>query len=94
MAIVFAKEQKPIEMRAVYQNTLFEILKENSNVVVMDADLVGASGTAKVFKEFPDRCINMGISEANMIGAAAGMSLVGKSSDHSYLCAICDASGI
>lgn len=78
MAIVFAKEQKPIEMRAVYQNTLFEILKENSNVVVMDADLVGASGTAKVFKEFPDRCINMGISEANMIGAAAGMSLVGK----------------
>ncbi len=78
MAIVFAKEQKPIEMRAVYQQALVEILREHPQVVVMDADLVGASGTAKVFKEFPDRCINMGISEANMIGAAAGMSLVGK----------------
>ena len=78
MAIVLAKEQRPIEMRAVYQRTLVEILRDNPQVVVMDADLVGASGTAKVFKEFPDRCINMGISEANMIGAAAGMSLVGK----------------
>lgn len=78
MAIVFAKEQKPIEMRAVYQNALFDILKDNANVVVMDADLVGASGMAKVFKEFPEQCINMGISEANMIGAAAGMSLLGK----------------
>jgi transketolase len=78
MAVVMAKEQKPIEMRAVYQQALVEILREHPQVVVMDADLVGASGTAKVFKEFPDRCINMGISEANMIGAAAGMSLVGK----------------
>ncbi len=78
MAVIFAKEQKPIEMRAVYQQALVEILRDNPQVVVMDADLVGASGTAKVFKEFPDRCINMGISEANMIGAAAGMSLVGK----------------
>jgi transketolase len=78
MAIVFTKEQKPIEMRAVYQNTLFEICKDNPQVIVMDADLVGASATAKLFKEFPEQCINMGISEANMIGAAAGMSLLGK----------------
>jgi len=78
MAIVLAKHQNPIEIRAVYQKVMFEILSDNPDVVVMDADLVGASGTAKLFKEFPDRCINMGISEANMIGSAAGMSLLGK----------------
>jgi transketolase C-terminal domain/subunit len=52
MAIVFAKEQKPIEMRAVYQNALFEILRDDPQVIVMDADLVGASGTAKVLRNF------------------------------------------
>ena len=73
-----ASVQTNKEMRAVYSETLYELMKTNPDIVVMDADLVSASGSGKLFKEYPDRCINMGISEANMMGAAAGMSLVGK----------------
>ncbi len=73
-----AEKQYSKELREVYQETLMEIMKSNMNVVVCDADLVSASGTMKLFKTYPDRCMNMGISEANMIGASCGMSLTGK----------------
>ncbi|AOT72089.1 transketolase family protein [Geosporobacter ferrireducens] len=78
MQFILAEKQQPKELRAVYQETLMELMKENVNVVVCDADLVNASGTTKLFETYPDRCINMGISEANMIGASCGMSLTGK----------------
>lgn len=78
MNIRFATVQTPKEIRAVYQETLNELIESNPSILVMDADLAGASGVAKVFKNHPDRCINMGISEANMVSAAAGMSLTGK----------------
>jgi transketolase len=78
MKIIRAIEQKKPEFRAVYVETLMELMESNPNVVNLDADLVGASGAAKLFKKYESRCINMGISEANMIGAAAGMSLTGK----------------
>ena len=70
--------QNPKEFRVVYQETLSGLMGELPQVVAMDADLVGASGTAKLFKAYADRCINAGISEANMMGMAAGMSLTGK----------------
>ena len=78
MKIIRAIEQKKPEFRAVYVETLMELMESNPNVVNLDADLVGASGAAKLFSKYEHRCINMGISEANMIGAAAGMSLTGK----------------
>ncbi|WP_243183029.1 transketolase family protein [Anaerosolibacter carboniphilus] len=78
MMFSLAEKQQPKELREVYQETLMEIMKNNINVVVCDADLVNASGTKKLFETYPDRCINMGISEANMIGASCGMSLTGK----------------
>ncbi|SHI84195.1 transketolase [Geosporobacter subterraneus DSM 17957] len=73
-----AEKQQPKELRAVYQETLMELMEENENIIVCDADLVNASGTGKLFRKYPKRCINMGISEANMIGASCGMSLTGK----------------
>lgn len=66
------------EMRKVYAETIMEMMADNKDVVMMDADLVGASATKKVFDHYPDQCINMGIAEANMMGVAGGLSLVGK----------------
>ncbi len=78
MGYMLAEIQNPKELRSVYQDTLIEMMRKDERIIVCDADLVNASGTAKLFKEFPDRCINMGISEANMVGASCGMSLTGK----------------
>lgn len=67
-----------IEMRKVYANKLEEFLSKDKRVVGLEADLMGAIGTSGVQKKFPDRLINCGIMEANMIGVAAGLSLTGK----------------
>jgi len=56
-----------------------EILgKENKNIVVLDADLSGATKTDIFAKSFPNRFFDMGIAEANMIGVSAGLSTCGK----------------
>ena len=73
-----ATQQKNREMRAVYAKTLAELMEHDKNIIAMDADLVSACGAAKLFAAFPEQTINMGISEANMMGAASGMSLLGK----------------
>jgi len=66
------------QMRQVYGETLVELAKENKNIVVLEADLMRSSGTS-IFKEnFPDRLIDIGVAEANMIGIAAGLSTLGK----------------
>lgn len=66
-----------MEMRKRYQEVLADLLKQDSRVVMMDADLASASGSGGNFKQFPQRCINVGISEANMISSAAGLSRTG-----------------
>lgn len=78
MNIVRTSEQRNVEMSKIYQDTMLELLETNDEVVICDADLVGAIGLSSVFKKHMNRCINMGICEANMMGAAAGMSLTGK----------------
>ncbi|MDR1212116.1 MAG: transketolase family protein [Spirochaetaceae bacterium] len=66
------------ELRAAYAETLVALGAKNPNIVVLEADLMAATGT-KVFKEaYPDRFINVGIAEANMIGVASGLSEAGK----------------
>lgn len=66
-----------MELRQVYQNTLKELMDKNKNVVMLDADLASASGSTSTFKAYPNQTVNCGISEANMISSAAGMSLTG-----------------
>lgn len=72
---VFEKEKR--EMRAVYCATLQELAREDKRIAVLDADLVGSSGTKPFFQEFPERAVDCGIQENNMIGTAAGMSAAG-----------------
>ena len=67
-----------IEMRKVYSSKLCELLEKHNKVVALEADLMNAITTDKVQKEYPERVINCGIMEANMIGIAAGMSIAGK----------------
>lgn len=65
-------------MRNAYGETLVELGKKYSNIVVLDADLSGSTKTAMFAKEFPDRFFNAGVAEQNMIGMASGLALTGK----------------
>lgn len=64
--------------RQSYGEALVELGKENKDVVVLDADLSGATKTELFAKEFPDRFFDMGIAEADMMGTAAGLSTCRK----------------
>lgn len=67
------------EMRAVYAETLNELIAENSNVMCLEADLSKASGTnPAVLNENPDNFVNAGVAEADMIGIGAGLASDGK----------------
>ena len=63
--------------RDSYGKALVELGKINDRVYVLDADLAGATKTGVFKKEFPDRHIDCGIAEANMMGIAAGLSTTG-----------------
>ncbi|MBP5197818.1 MAG: transketolase family protein [Lachnospiraceae bacterium] len=71
-------EVKKIATRESYGATLVELGAENPNIVVMDADLAGATKTAMFKKAYPDRFFDAGIAEANMMGVAAGLATMGK----------------
>ena len=71
-------EVKKIATRESYGNALVELGKEFDNLVVLDADLAGATKTGIFKKAFPERHINCGIAESNMIGVAAGLAATGK----------------
>ncbi|MCI8412325.1 MAG: transketolase family protein [Clostridia bacterium] len=64
--------------RKSYGEALLELGKKNENIVVLDADLSGATKTNIFAKEFPKRFFDMGIAEGNMIGTAAGFATCGK----------------
>ena len=71
-------EIKKIATRDSYGNALAELGKEYENLVVLDADLAGATKTSVFQKAFPNRHIDCGIAEANMTGIAAGLATCGK----------------
>lgn len=71
-------KDKKVATRQSYGETLVKIGKENENIVVLDADLAGATKTDLFAKEFPDRFFDLGIAEANMIGTSAGLATCGK----------------
>lgn len=64
--------------RESYGNTLKELGYENKDIVVLEADLSKATKTEIFGKKFPERFINVGIAEQNMIGMAAGLAAGGK----------------
>ena len=71
-------QPEPKEIRKVFCETLIELANENKDIILMDADLMGAMGTKPFMAAHPDQTINCGIMEANMIGVAAGLSATGK----------------
>lgn len=71
-------EVKKIATRDSYGNALVELGKEHENLVVLDADLAAATKTGVFKKEFPERHIDCGIAECNMMGIAAGIATTGK----------------
>ena len=66
------------EMRAVYCETLMRLAADDKRIMVIEADLMKASGTMPFKAAYPDRGIDSGVAEANMVGVAAGLSAAGK----------------
>lgn len=69
---------KKIATRESYGNALAELGKEHEDIVVLDADLAAATKTGVFKKAFPERHIDCGIAESNMMGVAAGIATTGK----------------
>ncbi len=67
-----------IATRESYGNALVEVGKEHEDLIVLDADLAGATKTSIFKKAFPERHWDIGIAEANMTGIAAGLAACGK----------------
>ncbi|HOO31710.1 MAG TPA: transketolase C-terminal domain-containing protein [Thermotogota bacterium] len=66
------------EMRQVYAELLVERAEKDDRIVVLEADLMKATGTTPFKEKFPERFVDVGVAEANMIGTAAGMAVMGK----------------
>ena len=69
---------KKIATRESYGNALVELGAEHPDIVVLDADLAAATKTGMFKKAYPDRFIDCGIAEGNMMGVAAGLAAAGK----------------
>jgi transketolase len=70
--------QNEKETRGGFGDGMYEVGKQNPNAVVLTADLAGSMKIASFIKDFPERYIQVGIAEANMIGIAAGLTIGGK----------------
>jgi transketolase len=66
------------EMRAVFTEKLIELAKDDDRIVLLEADLMRATGTTLFKDVYPDRIINCGVAEANMVGIASGLSASGR----------------
>jgi len=66
------------EMRAVYAETLIELARTDDRIMVVEADLMKATGTTAFKAVFPDRAVDAGVAEADMVGVAAGLASEGK----------------
>lgn len=66
------------DTRSGFGDGILEAARKNPNIVALTADLAGSLKLHPFMKEFPDRFVQCGIAEANMIGVAAGMTIGGK----------------
>jgi transketolase len=66
------------DTRSGFGDGIVELARKNKNVVALTADLAGSLKLQQFIKEFPDRFIQVGIAEANMMGIAAGLTIGGK----------------
>lgn len=66
-----------MEFRQQLQATLSKLMEQDEKIVILDADLSKPNGTAPLYKKYPSRCFNVGISEQNMVSVAAGLAAYG-----------------
>jgi transketolase len=66
------------DTRSGFGDGIVEVARKNKNVVALTADLLGSMKLQQFIKEFPERFIQVGIAEANMMGIAAGLTIGGK----------------
>ena len=66
------------DTRSGFGDGIVELARKNPEVVALTADLAGSMKLQQFMKEFPERFVQCGIAEANMIGMAAGLSISGK----------------
>ena len=71
------RHEEAQEMRAVFAEVMEELSQQDDRVVYLDADIINSIGMTKYWKAHPERTVNCGTQEANMIGMAAGMSATG-----------------
>lgn len=71
-------EKDAVEMRKVYASVIRQQAEADTPVIALEADLMSSMAMDGVHKDHPERVINCGIMEANVIGVAAGLSLTGR----------------
>ena len=76
-AIQRPTDPQAVEMRAVYGSELTKLADEDERIVMLDADLMRANGTVSFKEKYPERSIDVGVAEANMVGISAGLSATG-----------------
>ena len=74
--MVWQKEK--IELRQAYSSSLIEYAKLDDRICIVEADLMASASTQRFKAIYPERAINVGVAEANLIGVASGMSVMGK----------------
>ena len=72
--------------REAYGKALVELGETNDKVLVLDADLAAATKTGMFKKAFPEKFIDVGIAESNLMGVAAGLAATGHIVFASYVC--------
>ena len=77
MKVIYDGSLGEKELRNIFRDTLIQMTEKDESIVYLDADLMGCMGTGPWAKEHPDRAINCGIAEANMVSIAAGMAAEG-----------------
>ncbi|MFB6291586.1 MAG: transketolase family protein, partial [Candidatus Bipolaricaulia bacterium] len=78
MSKLVTNRDEKVKIRDAYGEILPQLGKEDEDLVVLTADLAGSTRTKYFGQEFPDRFFNVGITEANMMGMAAGLAMEGK----------------
>ena len=66
-----------MEFRQAMTQTLAKMMQEDEKICILDADLAKPNGTTPLYEQFPNRCFDVGIAEANMIGVSAGLAASG-----------------
>ncbi|HWR23741.1 MAG TPA: transketolase C-terminal domain-containing protein [Feifaniaceae bacterium] len=77
MKIVYNGSMDPVAFKDLLGENIPKIIEKDPNVIYLDADLMSCIGTTKFAQNNPDKAINCGISEANMIGVASGLAAAG-----------------